>query len=337
MRGIAPTTSAGPIRAVLLECHRAGLDERAILCAAGLQAPDLDDPDRRFPGEAVREVWRLALEATGDEAIGLHAGEHMPWGEFGVPDFIAANAPTLRDGLLRLSRYFAIISEGGELGFEERRGLALLTYEDWDASDPIIRQIAEFSLTCVALRFKVGSGGAFTVRDVWFRHSRPASTGEHRRIFEAPVLFEQEVNALVLASETLDQPLSGNPHLSAIMEKVGEEQLSKLPGVAASIADRIRQRLRQHLDAGVDPPMAEVAQELGLSARTLQRRLRDDGVSFQDLREATRQELACHWLEQRHVAIAEVAFLLGFSEPSAFHRAFKRWTGETPAAYRERC
>jgi AraC-like DNA-binding protein len=143
------------------------------------------------------------------------------------------------------------------------------------------------------------------------------------------------MNALVFDRSMLEREMkTASIHLSAILQKVGDEQLSKLPKAELDLPAQIRRLLDEGFNTGHDRTMADAAKLLGMSQRTLQRRLRESGHSFQELREQTRQELACGWLRQPQMAIGEVAYLLGFSEPSAFHRAFKRWTGKTPAQFR---
>jgi len=332
------TAEAATVRAVLDECRRQGGDEAAILAASDLESSDLQDSERHIPGASVRNAWATALTLTGDPLLGLHAAEHLPFGEFGVPDFVAANAPTGREGLARLCRYFRIITGGGTLSLEARGGDVLLRYDDRHDAGPATLHVVDFTFACVVVRFRFAFRGEFAPREVWFHRDGSTETelDEYARVFGAPIRFDAPFDALVFDPATLDRPMPGaSLHLSAILEKVGDEQLAKLPGVGHETSQAVRQLLDDGFNTGDDLPMSDVAGRMGMSQRTLQRRLGDEDSSFKELREQVRHDLACIWLRQPQMAISEVAFLLGFSEPSAFHRAFKRWAGQTPAGFRK--
>lgn len=329
------STEAATVRAVVDECRRQGLDDELLLETGPLCSENLEVLDRRLPVEIVYDVWANALTLTGDPLLGLHAAEHLPFGAFGVPDFIAANAPTVREGLARLCRYFRIITSGGTLHLEERDDELRLIYADCHEPIEMTGQVVDFSFTCVIVRFRLACGDEFAPREVWFRHDAPAELKEYTRVFRAPLRFGAACDALLFDPESVNCTMPrASLHLSAILEKVGDEQLAKLPDETHVISQRIRQVLDDGFNHGDDRSMSDVASQMGMSQRTLQRRLSHEGSTFKEVREQVRHELACTWLRQPQVAIGEVAFLLGFSEPSAFHRAFKRWSGQTPATFR---
>ncbi|HYY42110.1 MAG TPA: helix-turn-helix domain-containing protein, partial [Pyrinomonadaceae bacterium] len=171
-------------------------------------------------------------------------------------------------------------------------------------------------------------------RSVSFQHPQPADTTEHRRIFRAPVHFDQPRNELVLDRALLALPLArADAGLCALLDRHAQELLARLPQRDDTTA-QVRRLLSDALSGG-DPNIAAVARQLGLSARTLQRKLRAEGTSYQDLLDLMRRDLARRYLQERDMAVCEVAYLLGFSGPSAFHRAFRRWTGVTPKEFRQ--
>jgi AraC-like DNA-binding protein len=171
------------------------------------------------------------------------------------------------------------------------------------------------------------------VREVRFQHAAPKDTSEHERIFRAPVQFERGDSELVFESALLRLPLvEADPTLCAMLDRHAEELLTKLPR-RGGLIDDVRALLRQSLNGG-DPGLEAISQQLGLSPRTLQRKLKDERTSHQDLLDEMRRDLSVRYLQEPEMAICEVAYLLGFSEPSAFHRAFRRWMGTTPRAYR---
>jgi AraC-like DNA-binding protein len=146
--------------------------------------------------------------------------------------------------------------------------------------------------------------------------------------------FAGEMNAMVLRRDLLDTPLvRADPRLCVILDRQVRETLERLPKTT-DLSERVRQIVAEKLTAG-EPKIGEIARGLGMSARTLQRQLDRDGTKFRELIDALRRELAVSHLKEKEIPIAEVAFLLGFSEASAFHRAFKRWSGQTPAEFRQ--
>jgi AraC-like DNA-binding protein len=170
---------------------------------------------------------------------------------------------------------------------------------------------------------------------VRFKHEEPPDTSEHTRIFGCPVRFGADVNAIVFDPALLALPLrSADPVLAEILAAADDEALARLPGTT-STADVVRRRLPELLTNG-EATLAVTARAVGMSERSLQRRLRDDGVSYQKLLDDVRRELAEHYLARDDLSTADVAFLVGFSDPASFHRAFKRWTGVTPAQHRQR-
>ena len=177
------------------------------------------------------------------------------------------------------------------------------------------------------------TGVDWAPREVHFEHARPADTSEHERIFRVAVSFGAPLTKLVFDASVLGLPLVGaDPTLGSLLERQAEELLagSRLDGV---FAGRVRQVIKEGLPGG-EARVDAVCRRLSVSPRTLQRKLREEGTTFQELLEATQSALAEFYLRKPEVAICEVSYLTGFSQPSAFHRAFRRWTGLTPKEFR---
>jgi AraC-like DNA-binding protein len=173
----------------------------------------------------------------------------------------------------------------------------------------------------------------FAPVEVRFRHPSPERLDEHRRFFRAPIHFDDRVTALVVRRELLAAPLvRSDPGLCAVLERQVHETLARIPKVNA-LSERVRHLIARDLTTG-EPHARAIAAALHMSPRTLQRQLGHEGTTLRALVDDLRRDLAGRYLSERKIAIAEVAFLLGFSEASAFHRAFKRWSGTTPAEYR---
>jgi AraC-like DNA-binding protein len=184
----------------------------------------------------------------------------------------------------------------------------------------------------LALLGRQSVGPRFRLERVSFRHAAPASTAEHARIFEAPVVFGAPEDALVLPCSLLDEPMPvASERTVRHLDRLLDEMLAELPRRAA-LGEQVRAALAADLRSG--PTLEGVAARLGTTPRSLQRRLREEGGSFQELLDELRRELSLRYLGEPDLTLAEVAFSLGFAEQSAFHRAFRRWAGTTPAEWR---
>jgi AraC-like DNA-binding protein len=178
-------------------------------------------------------------------------------------------------------------------------------------------------------------GDAFVTQAVHFRHAAPARIDNHRRIFGGTLRFAQPRDELILDRQLLAQPLpQAEPELAELLDRHLAQLISALPQ-GPGFLDRVRSCVAQELRHG-EPSLQDVAQRLHMSGRSLQRRLQQEGTTLQELLAGVRRDLAVRHLHDAQESIAEIAFLLGFSEVSTFHRAFKRWTGLTPSAYRRR-
>jgi len=188
--------------------------------------------------------------------------------------------------------------------------------------------------SAVAISREVAPDGRFAPLEVHLKHSAPAQTARHAAYFGAPVRFGSDRDALLVSQSALDRENRlGDTGITQFLVRHLEQELATL-GPAQTLRDVAKDAIARSLSDGL-PKMADVARRLGLSARSLHRRLADDGLSFQSLTEETRRELAEGLLRDEQYSIAEIAFLTGFSDQSAFTRAFKRWAGVPPASYRK--
>jgi AraC-like DNA-binding protein len=321
------------VRPVVERLRAVGIDPAAVLCAAGVEPAAFDDPDGRVPHTSALAVWQEAARRSGDDAFGIHTAEQIRPGAFDVLDYATRSSATLREGLERLVRYHRILHDAAvvELRLEESSGH--LTHTLPSTADALPRHPAEYVVAAWLVVARQATGVDVAPVEVSFRHSRPSDLTVHRGFFRAPIRFDQPANGIVLERDVLDTPLiRADPGLCSVLERRVRELLAKAPKTT-SLSERVRQLLVSELSSsGVSA--AVVAQKLHMSRRTLQRQLQEDGTTLHALGDALRRELAMSYLREPEIAIAEVAFLLGFSEASAFHRAFKRWSGITPTAYR---
>jgi AraC-like DNA-binding protein len=311
-----------------------GHDPAPLLRAAGIDGAELADPEARVPHAAMMAFWDAAAERTGDAAIALHVAEAVPPSSFDVSGYAFLASACLRDALERSCRWQRLIHDATTLTLEEREDGATLRHA-LPGGRPVPRHPAEFLAGTWVRLARLVVGEAWAPREVRFAHAAPPDVREHARFFRAPVRFGAGENAVDLERAALDAPSPrSDPALSALLERYGATLLARAPRSPA-IADRARAALALALDDG-HPGAPAVARRLHMSVRSLSRALAAEGTSVRELLDALRRERALRLLRDPRNGIAEVAFLCGFSELSAFHRAFRRWTGKTPGDVRPR-
>jgi AraC-like DNA-binding protein len=306
-----------------------GHDVTCLRLLPDLRGKDLDDPDTRVADLAAAEVWHLAEQITGDDALGLHMAQAIPTGALDLLEYAFRTSPTLDSAVRELARYgHAVGDRTAPALTAKRESLAV----SWGGLRQ--RQRTEFAMSFLVRLAREATGTAVIPIEVCFAHSPPESLLEHRAFFRAPLRFEGPSNQLLLARSDLARPLrSADPALSGVVCRRLEKMLRQIPPQDASTTAHVRRVLLETL-AHREPSAAGIGRELGVSKRTLHRRLRAEHTSFRSILGAVRCELATDLLREPRIGIAEIAFLLGYSEPAAFHRSFRRWTGQTPLAFR---
>ena len=325
--------AAGVLAAVVA---RGGSPER-VLAAAGLAADDLADLDRMLDVARIVALFDAAARESGDDCFGLHLGEHYDFAAMGALTYAVLNAPTVETALRNFERYGRTHVTGGAGIVVERDGAeARLAYDVGSADREICRQHAEGAALVGVKLLRRLVGPDWRPRHVLFGHARPRDTGEHARLLGAPLRFGAPVMAAVtFPAADLERPVPGADRgLLPIVERHLDELLAS--GAASDDwVDGVRGAIVASVCDG-PPGIAAIAKRLGLSVRTLQRRLGEEGVVFKTLVDEIRRDLALRYLASGKSDLTEIAFLLGYSELSAFDRAFRRWTGSTPRAFARR-
>jgi len=289
----------------------------------------LAEDDARISAAQFCVAWGELIRLSGDPAIALRIADALPPGAFGIVEYVCRSAPTLGEALRRWVRYLNLLDDAVVVGLAVEGDRALLRVEvESEAPAPASHEL------CFALVAKYArelSARPLRIAGVELAHRAPPELAPYRAWFDAPVRFGAETTQLIFPASALDAPLvSSDPALLAILTRAAEELERAVPK-DASLTAQVKRTLREVL-RGEDANVDLVAKRLGMTSRSLQRRLRDEGTSFNAVREQTRRELATRYLDDK-LSIAEISFLLGFSEPSAFFRAYKRWTGGTPRGH----
>ena len=314
---------------------RYGIRPHDVFAAVGV-APDATDPDARIPYATGVRIWDYCIAKSGDPDFGLHMAEALkPEDALPLVTYVSRSSPTLGESYRRLSRYFALLHRHGTFGVSESGEHALLTYADAPGMPPSPRHPVENWMALMVIEGRREVGRDFAPIRVTFRHPAPPDTREHRRIFRAPLEFDADTNAVVLPRALLDLPqASANAVLHDLLRAQAEGQLKHLPA-GSGVLERARVVIcTLMIERAAEPGLGDVAARLGMSTRTLQRHLLTSGQTYRTLVDETRRDLGLRHLQERRLGIAEIAFHLGFSELSAFYRACKRWTGQTPGALR---
>ena len=328
------TTSSSWARGIVQALELDGVNCRLLFQKLSLDYSQLTDPDARFAQDSMTQLWQLAVEASGNPAIGLNMGRVVRPSSFSVVGYALMSSANLKDGFSRLIRYQRIIAEGADLTFRTLpQGYALIMAIHGDHMPPA-RQSPEACLAYMLSFCRWMGRDDLQPLEVCFQGSAPHNMAPYVEMFAAPLRFNAEHYALIFSRADLEAPLPmANEELAQLHDRFAGEYLARFSD--SRVSHMARQVLCRLLPQG-EPKREAVASALHLSERTLQRRLQEEGSSFQQLLDDSRRELALQYLIQPERSLLEVAYLLGFSDPSNFFRAFRRWYDCTPGEYRAR-
>jgi AraC-like DNA-binding protein len=270
-----------------------------------------------------------------DPMVGLHVAESLGVGGYGLLEFVARSSPTMRHAVQQMVRYLALVEDAVSPRVAEVRGDAVLEFGVPRQAQGLGRQLNEYIL-CVMLRQgRLMMQADWPLKSVWFAHDAPSDvTGLVAFLGTAKIEFGARSNGMRYDATLMDLVMpAADAALHAFLEEQARGKLLDQPG--DSVVKRVRDTLQQGM-AGGNIQIERVATALHCSGRTLQRRLTDEGTSFQAVLDDVRHEQALVLLEGSKRSVAEVAFMLGYSDLGPFVRAFKRWTGRTPAEHRAR-
>jgi AraC-like DNA-binding protein len=325
---------ASIFRPLLQYCERLGHSPSQLLDRAGIDAVAGTDPNTLVAVDRVVMLWMHAVALTGDEHLAMHVAEWTPEGSRSIMYFLFANALTVGDALRKVVTFYRSVGNTGQASIEEEESRVALRYDNVPGFTAQ-REAREWALVLAYCGVRSATGVDFCPESVELAYPAPVDISEHERIFRCPVLFERAASRLWLRREDWQRPTRhADPDLLRILESRAQNMADELPGIE-SIGSALRCVLSLDLEQGV-PSVHDTARRLGLSSRTLQRRLAAEGLSFSDIVERTRADAARRLLKEQNLALVEVAELLGFSDQSAFTRAFRAWSGTTPAEFRRK-
>lgn len=327
-----PTTSVSKLMSLFTLLERSNVSVKTFLRDAGLDAETAAYPDRRIPLDIVSSLNLRAAALTGDQFIGLHQGELFT-GFSNILGYVLMNCRDVAEAIEKYAKYQQILDEGRVLFWHIEGDATVMQYR---IDHPFLRNdrhLVEHMMAGMLTYSRHLTGVELRCREVMFAHAAPADISEYRRLFKCTPHFSTGMNALKFDSAYLRRPvLQPNRELLAVLERYAQEVLTRLRQ-DDSHAGRAK-RIIVDLLCGTVPTVRMTASKMNMTVRNLQLKLREEGTTYSGLLAEGRRELAQEYLKDPSVPIEEITYLLGFSEPSVFHRTFKRWTGITPGAFR---
>lgn len=310
------------------------VDVGDVFSRATLHVGDVGDPYAEIGLKQYCDLFEIAAATTGDDNFGLRFGQAFKPRYLGLIGYIAVNSPTLYAAVRKLVDYFPTHQTQSVLSVAKYQGLLCLGYRVMDPRIPMRRQDAELSMGMFCNVFRHCLGARWAPLEVWFEHHKPDCPGEHERCFGAPVKFDQRTNAILFRPETLKTIVpEADSYLLTLLEEPIRERDRKRAAPEYTLAT-IRQRVRERLGS-THCGIADVAADFDMPVHVFRGVLRDNRAQFHNLVRSVRKELAIKYVGSSDVQLTEVALALGYSEQSAFSRAFRCWTGVSPRGYRQ--
>jgi AraC-like DNA-binding protein len=320
---------AGWIKAIGRTLEAAGCDSAALLAEAGFDRECMESATARCPLANTARLWEISVAATGDPAFGVKVASHIKQTTFHALSYGLSASSTLKEAFERLKRYCHVGSYAVEYEFFKLDSAyhcviettARVPHESIDAL------VGAQLRMCRSLL-----GRDYSPLLIELQRPRPARVDDFERLLRTPLRFNTTHNRMVFDSEAMECQLEGgNPELARHCDTIALQYLARLEhdDIQARVRDVLMQRLEK-----MEPSQEEVAEQLHMSPRTLQRRLGDSGTTYKEILDKTRHALAMAYLSAPQHSVSDVTYLLGFSCDSSFTRAFRRWTGQSPSDWR---
>lgn len=330
------TTSSAWVMGVVESFRGAGLDASALLREAAIDEAALADLNFRIPTEKISLLWRRAAEKSGNPAIGL-VNPHVPKvGNFDIVAYAMLSSPSLHHALQNFARHMRLVSDAAAITLEptDDAGLRRLLFTLNGGRDPVPRQRVEFVLITLLTFCRWVTSRPLAPRAVFLSWDAPDDLRPFVEAFQYPLRFGAAFNGIDFTAAELDAELPGrNRGVSDLHDMMIARRIAAFDG--ANLSLRARDEIAKKLPGG-EPRREDIAKALTLSDSTFMRRLREEGVSFAQLLDETRRDHARDYLANEQISLAEVAFLLGFSDQSSFFRACRRWFDAPPRRLRGR-
>jgi AraC-like DNA-binding protein len=332
--GSIPSATGGIARLACARLDKMGKDPTVILSKAGLTAEEACDPVIRLEVSTQIKLLELAAEELQDELLGFHLARSFDLREIGLVYYVMASSAQLADALRNAVRYSQIMNEGIRLRFslQDRAVTIALDYVNVDRHAE--RHQIEFWLVTLVRICRQVTDTRLAPSQLKMKHFRNGTPAEFSAFFGSNVEFGADGDAISFPAPLAALPVvGGDEYLNELLRRYAEEALGQSPRARATLRSRVEEILPRLLPHG-RALASEVARRLGLSSRTLSRKLGEEGTSFAEILDQLRAALAKRYLDDETLPVSEIAWLLGYREVSSLTHAFKRWTGMTPRRFR---
>jgi len=327
-----PSIGCSSVLALVSLLEDYGFSQERVSAISGVDLTLLDQQDSRLPLDQYQTLWKTALTITNNPALGLELGQILNTSKIGLVGHVMFNSQNMGDGLKEFIRLFSIVNEAISLTLETDQQNAYLRFIHLNPEYYCISDM-ERTMTLVLHRGKAFFDSNVQWKSVEFQHAQPDHIEHYKKVFNCALNFNQNYCQIVFDRKYLDLvPKQRNPYVGNAALQYANNLLKKL--LRRSYADKVKALITQAISQG-EADIDHIAEQLNTSRQTLYRKLKAEGISFQELLEDVRFTSAKEQLKESERSLSEIAFSLGFSDLSAFSRAFKRWSGETPKGYRE--
>ena len=325
------TVSISWVNTVLAAAQQQGVAREPLLAQAGIAAHELNA--ERWPIDHITRLWCAAARCTQDAGFGLKVGAGVGPASFNVVSFLLQSAPTLREAFVLVQQCQSLISDGGRFQTIAGADSCWVVYHPNQGELAFSPHQIEAVLAAMVTFTRWVAGTSLRPLAVQFSQARLGPLSGYRELFRCPVTFEQAFSGVLVANALLDAPLpQADAQVAQVLHEHARERLAAL-SARTDLGQALRAWIAGQLQAHL-PTRAQAARALGLTERTLARRLQAQGLSFSGVLDEARREAALQALAQTQRSLAEIGQALGYAEPSVFNRAVRRWTGSAPGAWR---
>ena len=325
------------VSSLLMYAETRGQSRAQVLEAAAIDPALLNGSDERIPARALYAVHRAIERLLGNDTWALEIAEALPKGSYGVAEYIFRSQNTLEESLRAVVRYFSLLSEITELRLaQSSRGIVLeATHLDPEIRGSVHRTLYQNLLSAILHLAREITGEHLVPERVEFPFAAPSDLTKYSQVFGVAPQFDSETATMYFDHVAASTSVMGaDPNLSGILERHADQLLSRKLGDSEFLVS-VRKVVLKQLHGG-DTSLETIARQLSMSNRSVQRRLGESGLTFKEVLSEMRYTLARQCLEESRFSVDEIAFLLGYSDNSAFVKAFKRWSRVTPGQYRAR-
>lgn len=325
-----PTASGGIARLAYEHAKKSGPSAKRLVQAARLTVQQVTDDRVRLPVKNQIEFLNLVADALQNEFLGIRLAQNVDLREFGLLYYVMASSPTLSDALRRVARYSGLTNEGVRLIYRQDRN-ASVTFQYSGVSRSRDSHQIEFFVTTLVRVCRHLLSSRLMPEAIRFMHRRTGLPLDLKAFFGCPVTFGSGIDEVVYPASVAGSAIvSADPFLNSLLERYCEEAIARRRPRSGDWRPKVENAMAQLLPHG-QARMSETCRLLGVSARTLSRRLASEGVTFAEVLDVLRYDLAKRYLLEPDLPISQIAWLLGYRQASSFNHAFQRWTGSSPS------